>query len=147
MTRRFTLLPAILCLLSILGPACGSEDEPPEPTATSAPCPIEYRDTTVRCGYIDVLEDHDDPRGRRIRLPYALVPVCAQRALPDPLVYLDGGPGGSATVAALLTERLLGLMLRLREPPTLRIPVARERAASVREALLQNVLGQRPSPG
>lgn len=36
------------------------------------------------------------PNGRFVRLPVAILPSRTQPALPDPTVYLHGGPGGSA---------------------------------------------------
>ena len=54
-------------------------------------------DATLTCGYVTVLEDRAKPDGRaielyvvRIRGPYPL-------RYRDPVIYLAGGPGGSAT--------------------------------------------------
>ena len=51
---------------------------------------------TARCGFLVVPENRSDPRGRTIRLAVAVVPAVAERPAPEPLVFLEGGPGGSA---------------------------------------------------
>ena len=48
------------------------------------------------CGDLIVLEDRAEPDGRRIVLHVAVVRSDAATPLPDPVVYLEGGPGGSA---------------------------------------------------
>jgi pimeloyl-ACP methyl ester carboxylesterase len=50
-------------------------------------------------GFFEVPEDRRDPRSRRIRLSYVRFPATAARPGP-PIVYLAGGPGGTATGAA-----------------------------------------------
>lgn len=49
------------------------------------------------CASLDVPEDWDHPQGRHIGLRLAVVRSLAAQAEPDPLVFLDGGPGGAAT--------------------------------------------------
>jgi pimeloyl-ACP methyl ester carboxylesterase len=49
------------------------------------------------CASLDVPEDWDHPQGRHIALRLAVVRSLAAQADPDPLVFLDGGPGGAAT--------------------------------------------------
>ena len=49
---------------------------------------------TVRCGYLVVPEDRSRPRGRQIRLAVAIFRTPSQNRLPDPLIFLQGGPGG-----------------------------------------------------
>ncbi|MEJ2816272.1 alpha/beta fold hydrolase [Caulobacter sp. CCG-8] len=50
-------------------------------------------------GFFEVPEDRRDPRSRRIRLSYVRFASTAARPGP-PIVYLAGGPGGTATGAA-----------------------------------------------
>src|SRR5204863_6771182 len=40
-----------------------------------------------------------DPEGRRVKIAYAVLESTSQQPAPDPLVYLEGGPGGSALTA------------------------------------------------
>ncbi|MEX0926441.1 MAG: alpha/beta fold hydrolase [Dehalococcoidia bacterium] len=49
----------------------------------------------VECGYITVPEEWDEP-GANIRLHFAVFAAATEDKAPDPLVYLSGGPGGSA---------------------------------------------------
>ncbi|MCD6031471.1 MAG: transporter [Thermomicrobiales bacterium] len=52
------------------------------------------------CGYLTVLENRSRPSDRTIRLAVAIVPPVAPTPAPDPVVYLAGGPGGSAIASA-----------------------------------------------
>jgi pimeloyl-ACP methyl ester carboxylesterase len=47
------------------------------------------------CGFLVVPEDRAAPNGTRIRIHYAVYPAVGSSPEPDPVVYLDGGPGGS----------------------------------------------------
>jgi pimeloyl-ACP methyl ester carboxylesterase len=49
------------------------------------------------CTRFDVPEDWNAPAGRHIGLRVAIVRSSAVRSEPDPVVFLDGGPGGAAT--------------------------------------------------
>ena len=50
---------------------------------------------TVRCGFVVVLEQHRKPDGPTIRLPVAVFKSTAANPVPDPIIYLQGGPGGA----------------------------------------------------
>jgi pimeloyl-ACP methyl ester carboxylesterase len=54
----------------------------------------------ARCGHLVVPENRSRPTGRSIRLAVAIVPPVSPTPAPDPLVYLQGGPGGSAIAGA-----------------------------------------------
>jgi pimeloyl-ACP methyl ester carboxylesterase len=54
----------------------------------------------VRCGTLDVLEDPDQPNGRRLTIHLVVVPATSGKALADPIVVLMGGPGEDAISAA-----------------------------------------------
>ena len=54
----------------------------------------------ARCGFLVVPENRARSTGRTIRLAVAIVPPVSARPAPDPVVYLQGGPGGSAITAA-----------------------------------------------
>lgn len=68
----------------------------PTPPYEPAPCAFdEPAGVTVECGFVTVPEDRNDPDGTQIRLHVARFPTDA--ATPgDPVVYLEGGPGGEA---------------------------------------------------
>jgi pimeloyl-ACP methyl ester carboxylesterase len=82
----------------------------PDPSATSGPnaagpvprfertacrSPMVSRDW-AECGDLIVLEDRSNPDGPRISLHAAIVRSLSDAPRPDPVVYLEGGPGGSA---------------------------------------------------
>ncbi|HOU13803.1 MAG TPA: alpha/beta hydrolase [Anaerolineae bacterium] len=63
----------------------------------AADCEYEdLADVTLECGYVAVPQDHRDPGSDTIWLAVTIV-RSGGAAKPDPVVYLAGGPGGSAT--------------------------------------------------
>jgi pimeloyl-ACP methyl ester carboxylesterase len=52
------------------------------------------------CGYLTVPEDRSKPDGRTIRLTVARVKAASATPQPDPIVYLEGGPGVSGLLSA-----------------------------------------------
>ncbi|MFQ3681055.1 alpha/beta hydrolase [Roseiflexus sp.] len=54
---------------------------------------VEGRD--LECGWLQVPERHAQPDGPTIRLAVAIIKSRASNPKPDPLVMLQGGPGGS----------------------------------------------------
>ncbi len=53
-----------------------------------------------RCGTYDVYENRAARTGRLIALNVVVIPATGPRPAPDPIVWLEGGPGGAATQAA-----------------------------------------------
>lgn len=49
------------------------------------------------CTELEVPEDWSRPQARRIRLRVALIRAQDEKPLADPVIFLDGGPGGAAT--------------------------------------------------
>ena len=69
-------------------------------TFEEASCPFALRPSqvegeTVECGYLIVPEDRTDPDSRDIRLAVAIFCHPDGAPEPDPIIYLEGGPGGS----------------------------------------------------
>jgi pimeloyl-ACP methyl ester carboxylesterase len=70
---------------------------------------------TVKCGSATVPEQHANPTGPTIRLPVAVFKSASANPQPDPIVYIEGGPGGGSetfitdylpdTLAALTANR------------------------------------------
>lgn len=50
---------------------------------------------TAECGYLVVPEDRSQPDGKTIKLAVARFKSDSSNPQPDPIVYLEGGPGGS----------------------------------------------------
>jgi pimeloyl-ACP methyl ester carboxylesterase len=61
--------------------------------------PTEVEGSTVICGQVNVPEDHAKPDGKRIDLAFAVLKARTQSPVPDPVIYLHGGPGGGAVQA------------------------------------------------
>ncbi len=64
-------------------------------------CPVigppgEVEGVDYFCGLMYVPENYDEPDGRQIQLTYAVLKSKSLSPLPDPVVYLSGGPGGGA---------------------------------------------------
>lgn len=58
-------------------------------------CPVEVRGAyTVECGLVTVPEDHTRPDSPTIRLPVAIVHSTSSSPAHDPVLFIDGGPGG-----------------------------------------------------
>ena len=72
------------------------------PSITEYPCPFEtFGDRTVTCGEIEVPLDRDVLEGlTMVTVPFAVYQTNSANPKPDPIVYIDGGPGGS-TLASL----------------------------------------------
>ncbi len=90
-TKTLTLIATLAALAAAAPPASALELEPCRIDAGPA------LDTTkALCGTFERAENPDAPDGRKIALSVALVPALNVEALPDPLVFLAGGPGQSA---------------------------------------------------
>ncbi|SBT94075.1 TAP-like protein [Streptomyces sp. DI166] len=49
-----------------------------------------------RCGFLEVPENRERPTGRTIRLAVAIIPAVSRKHTGDPVVFMEGGPGGDA---------------------------------------------------
>lgn len=86
---RPTATPVTLTLVPSATP------ERQEASYEEADCRFEPpSNVTVACGYLVVPERRDRPTERMIRLHVAVFKSTATQPAPDPVVYLDGGPGG-----------------------------------------------------
>jgi pimeloyl-ACP methyl ester carboxylesterase len=64
------------------------------------------REVEVECGYLVVPEDRTRPSGRQIRLHVGIFNSKAVDPKPDPVVFLQGGPGGSTlNLASQILDR------------------------------------------
>jgi pimeloyl-ACP methyl ester carboxylesterase len=82
-----------------------------------AACPFDApAGQTVECGYLTVPEDRRDADGATIRLAVAVFDSPNPDKAADPIVYLEGGPGGEPLEAIpLLFERQYAPMLENRD--------------------------------
>jgi pimeloyl-ACP methyl ester carboxylesterase len=85
--------------------AQGNNEQQTQPASISlAPCEVPGTQTgvkeKVRCGSFEVFEDRSGKRGRKIVLKIVVFPATVQDKAADPLFYIPGGPGSSATADA-----------------------------------------------
>ena len=97
---RYPALPAVAATIGLalaLAATAGAASFAPGPCpAPETPIPAL---ANARCGFLTVPENRSRPDGRTIRLRVAIVPAQSPTPAPDPVVYLTGGPGGSAISA------------------------------------------------
>lgn len=71
---------------------------------TEIECPLQVPGETegesYSCGVYTVPVDYADPAGETLNLTYVVLHATGDNPLPDPIVYLAGGPGQSGIVAA-----------------------------------------------
>ena len=89
-----------LLLLTLLGAACFSCSQAQQPVSQGCPLPQFADDENADCGYLTVKENPSDPASRDIQLAYLVLKATSPNPEPDPIVYLQGGPGG-ATLATM----------------------------------------------
>jgi pimeloyl-ACP methyl ester carboxylesterase len=58
-------------------------------------------ESRVVCGRLDVPEDHNDSKGRKISIAFIIYKAKAQKPKPDPVIFFSGGPGGASVVPGL----------------------------------------------
>ena len=92
---RWPLRALAFLLLAVALPATGDGK-----ALTLQDCTLDEVDRPARCGTMEVYEDRDARKGRKIPLFVAVLPATEAPAKPDPLFFLAGGPGQSATVLA-----------------------------------------------
>lgn len=84
-------------------PALVLDTPSPSPPAPLAPlgyergdCPFDAGgDELIECGSLTVPMNRAEPDSGRVRLPVAVIKSDSPNRQPDPVVYLDGGPGGN----------------------------------------------------
>lgn len=116
--RALLLISGLISGLISTG-ACALRSPAPTPDETAAgvpagwlrPCWLPGVGRQAYCGNYEVFEDRAARRGRRIPLAVAFLPARSATPAPDPVFYLDGGPGNAATEAAAEIAELLGPLL------------------------------------
>ena len=108
--RLTRALGALLLSIVTVAPVGAQEAPASAPlTAETVPCPVrftsdpsltlpqEIEGQTYDCGVVVVPENYAQAGGRTIDLFYLRLRSTSTTPSPDPLIYLSGGPGGSAT--------------------------------------------------
>jgi pimeloyl-ACP methyl ester carboxylesterase len=89
--RRWHIILSLVIILSVLPvlakPAYTLEFR-------SGPCPFESSSThRITCGSIELPQNRAQPDGKQVKLAVAVFSASGSNPRPDPLIYLDGGPG------------------------------------------------------
>ena len=74
---------------------CAHANDPPARSIALRPC--DAAGIAGRCGSVDVYENRETKSGRRIALNVVVIPATDTSPAPDPVFWLEGGPGGAAT--------------------------------------------------
>lgn len=108
--RVAACLAGAALILALAG--CSGDDDPPLPKASyvTTPCPnpnvpgVPVLDLGAgfECGYLTVPENRARPDGRTVRIAVARAKAVVARSGSVPLLYLAGGPGGTAIATAVL---------------------------------------------
>lgn len=86
--------------------ACNAQTTPPPGELT--PCRVQGWAQELRCGSLQRPLNPAEPQGARITVHYLVVPAKARNKRSDPVLFLPGGPGQSATQLAPQIIPLLG---------------------------------------
>ena len=103
---RHPVAATVLLLIGILlssSQAFAQEPPPFEPQFDHSACPYDLNvpsDVTLTCGFVTVLENRATHSGKTIELYVVRIEGKRRFLNRDPIIYLAGGPGGSATRAA-----------------------------------------------
>jgi len=103
-TSKFVFFAAMAgCAFCASGSSLARHANPRSPFPTPAsrvalqPCKAGGLPEEVRCGTYEVYEDRAAKSGRKIALNIVVVPALSSTPAPDPLFWLEGGPGSDAT--------------------------------------------------
>jgi len=100
--QSLTLLFTSAVIATLAAPAASSvQARTTTPTLTKAKCQFtlstdlgQTEGKTYSCGMVTVPEDHAKPNGKTIQLAVAVFKSSAATPQSDPVIYLNGGPGG-----------------------------------------------------
>lgn len=95
----------LACVLLLLGLSCIAQEKLKSanetPPSILTPCEVTGANGTTKekvlCGTVEVFEDRKRRDGRKIAIKIVVYPATGPEKAPDPLFYIPGGPGSSAT--------------------------------------------------
>jgi pimeloyl-ACP methyl ester carboxylesterase len=119
--RLLVALGVVLVLTSCTITGVTTQSGTPTPSSgtgqfAQAPCPFSMGSgfidgQNVICGYLSVPEDRHNPKSRKIQLAVATFKTPSANPAPDPVIFLQGGPGGRIVkdIAGAITSGFLDL--------------------------------------
>ncbi len=97
-------LTALLLVGNTVVPHAAGQTEPPRPFFQETACDLARLSPEIaaraRCGTVGVPHSYSQPGQGLFRLAVVVVRSALQPTLPDPVVYVSGGPGSSLTAYA-----------------------------------------------
>jgi pimeloyl-ACP methyl ester carboxylesterase len=93
-------LLAAVALAALLPPPAASRAAQPPWQGKLSPCTIPDGGGKAFCGTYEVFENRETRSGRKIPLKIVVLPATGRERAPDPVFFLEGGPGGAATMDA-----------------------------------------------
>lgn len=112
MSRQVLVASLFVFAVMYLAPGTSSQEpqaQRPSNSIKLEPCEVPTGDgdqkETVRCGFYEVFEDRAAKSGRKIKLKIVVYPATGADKAADPLFYIPGGPGSSATEDAPYVAR------------------------------------------
>lgn len=93
----FFLAPTILALNWLAHSASPQQGKQISLAPCEVPGPTPSTKDKAHCGTFEVFEDREHKAGRKIALKIIVYPATDTEKAPDPLFYIPGGPGSSAT--------------------------------------------------
>ena len=106
MRRTSRFYAAALCALALAGCSAGPA---PERRIDLAQCRLPKVAQAVHCGTLEVPENRNDPRSRKLTLFVAILPANTLSPKDDPLLLLAGGPGQPASTLGPFALQLSAL--------------------------------------
>src|SRR3954449_13519744 len=98
---------AAVALAALLMPVAGRAASPAASLKSArpwqgklSPCTLPDGGGKAFCGTYEVFENRETRSGRKIPLKIVLLPAKGARPAPDPVFFLEGGPGAGATLDA-----------------------------------------------
>src|SRR5260221_3275176 len=99
--RVFTISLVLILTISAQSRPAPAQAQSSKPTFTKNACQFsmpgsagQVEGKTYQCGTVSVPEDHKNPNGKTISLAVAGFNERTANPQPDPVIYLEGGPGG-----------------------------------------------------
>ncbi len=97
----------VLCGLFIISSFSAAAQDVPRFEAADCPAAAGLS-ARFECGYLIVPEDRSQPDSPTLRLMVAIYHPSSGAIKPDPVIYLNGGPGGSSVSGARSMMRVFG---------------------------------------
>lgn len=92
--------PAAAALLLLVWPCSLAAAPAAAPALRTRPCTVRGVRGPARCGTLEVWEDREARKGRRIGIHFVVLPASARGRAKEAVAFLSGGPGEAATDAA-----------------------------------------------